>query len=72
MSKKNKEPEQGKLNLNPKSKVTKSGRPRLERGNFFFSQEEKIKLMELAEQENMSLSMFTRLAVRNALREGTV
>jgi len=52
--------------------LTKYGRPKLERGHFFLSQDEKIRLIELAEQENMSLSMLTRLAVRNALREGAV
>jgi len=60
----------------PKSKgpiVSKrTGRPHLDKGSFMLSENEKLQIMEFCERENMSASMFTRFAVRNALREQNI
>lgn len=50
----------------------RTGRPHLDRGSFMLSENEKLQIMEFCERENMSASMFTRFAVRNALREQNI
>ena len=50
----------------------RTGRPHLDRGHFMLSENEKLQIMEFCERENMSASMFTRFAVRNALREKNI